>query len=79
MIANLSAEDQVRALCQLCGFAVCIDKMDHMPIRIQIGSGVGEMIGTDDCADSKIAWDHFCYRTWESALKGIATFTPSSS
>lgn len=83
MIAKLSAEDQVRALCQLCGFSVNIDSDDHIPITIQLAMGADAMMGTDDCAGDRriqqLAWNHFCYRSWESALKGIATFTPASS
>lgn len=78
MIANLSAEDQVRALCQLCGFRVVV--MEHeTPIEVQTNRR--PMLGTDDLSAGAqaIAWDHFCYRSWESALKGIATFTPASS
>lgn len=79
MIANLSAEDQVRALCQLCGFRVVVmSDPSRRPIEIHTGY---RAIGTDDCYNSSVntAWDYFCYRSWESALKGIATFRPASA
>lgn len=69
MTRELTAEDQVRAMCQLMGFDVTVRVGLVCPIRIYANSVV---YGDDDYAVGTPA-DHFVYKTWDRAWECLPT------